>query len=101
MFRIGDRVRHSIFGFRGIIFDVDPVFANSEEWYAQDPRQPDRNQPFYHLLADNGEQSYIAYVSQQDLLVDEGREPIDHPAVDMMFTREADGAYRLDAQHWH
>jgi len=101
LFRIGDRVRHSIFGFRGIIFDVDPVFANSEEWYAQDPRQPDRNQPFYHLLADNGEQSYIAYVSQQDLLVDEGREPIDHPAVDMMFTREADGAYRLDAQHWH
>jgi hypothetical protein len=55
-FRIGDRVQHGTFGFRGIIFDVDPVFSNSEEWYEANPLQPDRNQPFYHLLADNGEQ---------------------------------------------
>jgi heat shock protein HspQ len=100
-FRIGDRVQHGTFGFRGIIFDVDPVFSNSEEWYEANPLQPDRNQPFYHLLADNGEQSYIAYVSQQNLVMDDGDEPIDHPAIEAMFKRLPDGAYALNDQHWH
>jgi heat shock protein HspQ len=100
-YRIGDRVRHAIFEFRGIIFDVDPVFANSEEWYEANGLQPDRNQPFYHLLADNGEQSYVAYVSQQNLVPDEGRDPIDHPAIAGLFERLADGAYRLDSALWH
>ncbi|MBO9579440.1 MAG: heat shock protein HspQ [Sphingobium sp.] len=100
-FRIGDRVKHSIFGFRGIVFDVDPVFANTEEWYESNPLRPDRNQPFYHLLADNGEQSYVAYVSQQNLVADDGREPIDHPAVAAMFKRLPDGDYRLDATRWN
>jgi heat shock protein HspQ len=100
-YRIGDRVRHTVFGFRGVVFDVDPVFANSEEWYAANPLRPDRNQPFYHLLADNGEQSYVAYVSQQNLVPDEGRDPIDHPAIAGLFERMADGAYRLDSAHWH
>jgi heat shock protein HspQ len=100
-YAIGDRVRHAVFGFRGIVFDVDPVFANSEEWYEANPLRPDRNQPFYHLLADNGEQSYVAYVSQQNLVPDEGREPIDHPAIPGLFQQRADGAYRLDAAHWH
>jgi heat shock protein HspQ len=89
--------------FRGVVFDVDPVFANSEEWYDSIPiaLRPDRDQPFYHLLADNGEQSYIAYVSQQNLAADNGTEPIDHPAIAMLFQQLPDGAYRLDAQHWH
>jgi heat shock protein HspQ len=100
-YAIGDRVRHKVFGFRGVIFDVDPVFANTEEWYEANPLRPDRNQPFYHLLADNGEQSYVAYVSQQNLVPDEGREPIDHPAIAAMFERLDDGAYRLDAGRWH
>lgn len=100
-FRIGDRVRHKVFGFRGVIFDVDPVFANSEDWYEANPLRPDRDQPFYHLLADNGEQSYIAYVSQQNLEPDEAIEPIDHPALAMLFNRSPDGGYRLAANRWH
>lgn len=100
-FRIGDKVKHSIFGFRGVVFDVDPVFANTEEWYQSNPLRPDRNQPFYHLLADNGEQSYVAYVSQQNLIEDDGQEPIDHPAIETMFKRLPDGHYRLDAALWN
>lgn len=100
-FRIGDKVKHRVFGFRGLVFDVDPVFANTEEWYQANPLRPDRNQPFYHLLADNGEQSYVAYVSQQNLVVDDGSEPIDHPAIGAMFKRLPDGHYRLDAARWN
>jgi heat shock protein HspQ len=96
-FGIGDVVRHRLFDFRGIIFDVDPVFANSEEWYAAIPEdiRPRRDQPFYHLLAENAESSYIAYVSQQNLVVDESDEPLEHPALATMFDRTEDEGYRL------
>lgn len=102
-FRIGDMVRHKMFGFRGLIFDIDPVFANTEEWYEAIPAamRPSRNQPFYHLFADNGESSYVAYVSQQNLVVDESGEPIDHPAIDALFEQQEDGRYALDPQRWH
>jgi heat shock protein HspQ len=96
-FGIGDVVRHRIFDFRGVIFDVDPVFASSEEWYDAIPEalRPSRDQPFYHLLADNSESSYVAYVSQQNLVEDESEEPIDHPAISTMFERVEGGRYRL------
>lgn len=95
-FTIGDVVRHKLFDFRGVIFDVDPEFANSEEWYQSipEPLRPSKDQPFYHLLAENAESSYVAYVSQQNLLPDESDEPIDHPAIPTMFDR-ADGRYHL------
>ena len=101
-FRIGDQVQHRMLGFRGIIFDIDPVFANSEEWYEAIPAamRPARNQPFYHLFADNGESTYVAYVSQQNLVTDDTDEPIDHPAIDALFDRHADGSYTLDRQRW-
>lgn len=96
-FGIGDVVRHKMFDFRGVIFDVDPVFANSEEWYEAipEPLRPSKDQPFYHLLAENAESSYIAYVSQQNLIPDESTEPIDHPAVATFFGNFDDGRYRL------
>ena len=95
-FAIGDVVRHRLFDFRGVIFDVDPEFANSEEWYEAIPEdlRPSKEQPFYHLLAENAETSYVAYVSQQNLLPDESDEPVDHPAIATMFDRQ-DGRYRL------
>ena len=95
-FAIGEVVRHRIFDFRGVVFDVDPEFANSEEWYEAIPEalRPSKDQPFYHLLAENAESSYVAYVSQQNLLPDDSDEPIDHPAIPTMFNRE-DGRYRL------
>jgi heat shock protein HspQ len=99
-FGIGDVVRHKIFGFRGVIFDVDPVFANSEEWYESIPEalRPSKDQPFYHLLAENAESSYVAYVSQQNLMVDESEEPVDHPAIETMFEQTEGGRYRLRGQ---
>ena len=95
-FAIGDVVRHRLFDFRGIIFDVDPEFANSEEWYEAIPEalRPAKEQPYYHLLAENTETTYIAYVSQQNLVADDSEEPIDHPDVAQMFERQ-DGRYRL------
>ena len=103
-FGIGDVVRHRQYGFRGVVFDVDPVFANSEEWYESIPEQvrPAREQPYYHLFAENDEGSYIAYVSQQNLVAETGlAEPVDHPAIDQLFRRAADGSYHLRGQHWH
>lgn len=96
-FGIGEVVRHKLFDFRGVIFDVDPVFANSEEWYDSIPAEvrPRRDQPFYHLLAENSESSYVAYVSQQNLLADAEAGPVDHPSVDQLFEDFADGRYRL------
>jgi heat shock protein HspQ len=99
-FGIGEVVRHKIFDFRGVIFDVDPVFANSEEWYEAIPEalRPSKDQPFYHLLAENSESSYVAYVSQQNLVVDDSDDPIDHPAIATMFDQVEDGRYRLRDQ---
>ncbi len=96
-FAIGDVVRHKIFDFRGVIFDVDPEFSNSEEWYLAIPEalRPSKDQPFYHLLAENSESSYVAYVSQQNLVVDDCDDPIEHPAIASMFDRVEDGRYRL------
>ena len=96
-FSIGDVVRHRLFDFRGVIFDVDPVFANSEEWYQAIPEEirPGKDQPFYHILAENAEASYIAYVSQQNLLPDETGGPVDHPAIEGLFEVDEEGRYRL------
>ena len=102
-FGIGDVVRHRMFDFRGVIFDIDPVFANSEEWYESIPAEvrPPREQPFYHLLAENGDSSYTAYVSQQNLLDDSDGGPVDHPAVSELFEDFAKGRYQLRASLTH
>jgi heat shock protein HspQ len=102
-FNVGDVVRHRLFDFRGVVFDIDPVFANSEEWYQAIPEgvRPAKDQPFYHLLAENDESTYVAYVSQQNLVNDDSEEPVEHPAIDGLFDRVADGRYRLKDQHRH
>lgn len=98
-FGIGEVVRHRMFDFRGVIFDVDPVFANSEEWYLAIPEgiRPRKDQPFYHLLAENDESTYTAYVSQQNLVRDDSDEPVDHPAIGDLFDAMGDGRYALKA----
>ena len=102
-FAIGDVVRHRLLDFRGVIFDVDPEFANSEEWYDAIPEamRPSKDQPFYHLLAENSDSSYIAYVSQQNLIPDDSEEPVDHPAIDTMFTSFDGERYTLRPEHRH
>lgn len=100
-FGIGDVVRHRVFAFRGVIFDVDPVFANSEEWYQSIPPEirPSKNQPFYHLLAENADNSYVAYVSQQNLLPDNEEGPVSHPAIPGLFEKFDGGRYQLKRMH--
>jgi len=102
-FAIGEVVRHRLLDFRGVIFDVDPEFANSQEWYDAIPEgmRPSKNQPFYHLLAENSEASYVAYVSQQNLVPDDSDEPIDHPAIGSLFDRFDEGRYLLRREHRH
>jgi heat shock protein HspQ len=97
-FQIGQIVRHRFFPFRGVIFDVDPTFNNTEEWWLSIPEEvrPAKDQPFYHLFAENAETTYIAYVSEQNLLVDDSGEPINHPQVGQIFEDEIqEGRYRL------
>jgi heat shock protein HspQ len=94
---IGQVVRHRVYPFRGVIFDVDPEFSNSEEWWLSIPPEvrPAKDQPFYRLYAENEDSQYIAYVSEQNLLPDESGEPVAHPEISETFERTADGRYRV------
>ena len=102
-YQIGQVVKHRIFPFRGVIFDVDPEFANTEEWWNSIPAEvrPSRDQPFYHLYAENAESAYVAYVSEQNLVIDESGDPFRHPAVIENFSPESNGMYRPKALNTH
>lgn len=102
-FAIGQVVRHRRYPFRGVIYDVDPEFANTEEWWLSIPEEvrPRKDQPFYHLFAENSETEYVAYVSEQNLVPDTSGDPVRHPQVDENFERAPDGAYRVKAAKRH
>ena len=95
-FKIGQVVKHRVHPFRGVIFDIDPVFNNTEEWLQSIPAEirPHKDQPFYHLFAENSETEYVAYVSEQNLLPDTSGKPIRHPNVAEVFVRDESGASR-------
>lgn len=99
-YHLGQVVRHKKHPFRGVVFDVDAVFANTDEWYEAIPEgaRPKKEQPFYHLLAENDQSCYVAYVSEQNLVPDSSGEPVDHPDLDDLFGPFQDGAYPL---HFH
>ena len=96
-FQIGQVVRHRLYPFRGVIFDVDPTFSNTEEWYRSIPKdaRPNKDQPFYHLLAENADTEYLAYVSEQNLVADASDEPLRHPQVPELFEDLRDGIFRF------
>ena len=96
-FTIGQVVRHRVYPFRGVIIDVDPEFSNTEEWWQAIPEdvRPSKDQPFYHLLAENEETAYVAYVSEQNLLVDDSGKPIDHPQVAEVFGEFLGDSYEI------
>jgi heat shock protein HspQ len=96
-FGIGQVVRHRLYPFRGVIYNVDPAFANTDEWWRSIPVEvrPSKDQPFYHLYAENTDSQYVAYVSEQNLVLDDTGEPVSHPQVDEMFVRTDKGEYRL------
>ncbi|NIY71616.1 heat shock protein HspQ [Marivivens donghaensis] len=99
-YQLGQIVRHRKHPFRGVVFDVDAMFSNSEEWYEAIPEdaRPSKDQPFYHLLAENSESFYVAYVSEQNLIADYSGEPVSHPDVEEFFDTFEDGQYHLDVQ---
>jgi heat shock protein HspQ len=102
-FAIGQVVHHRFYPFRGVVFDVDPIFDNSEEWWQSIPEdvRPRKDQPFYHLLAENDRTTYIAYVSEQNLLVDPSGDPVRHPLVPQIFGELVDGCYELRFHQAH
>src|SRR5690348_2615916 len=95
-YKIGQVVRHRVFPFRGVIFDVDPTFSNTEEWWLAIPAEvrPSKDQPFYHLFAENAETEYIAYVSEQNHLPDTSGDPSRHPQVAEIFEPDGSGSFR-------
>src|SRR5438105_11198255 len=95
-YMVGQVVKHRVFPFRGVVFDIDPEFSNTEEWYQSIPAEvrPDKDQPFYHLFAENAESEYIAYVSAQNLLPDTSGEPVRHPQIAEVFDKDDKGRYR-------
>lgn len=99
-YSIGQVVRHRKFPFRGVVYDIDPVFANTDEWWNSIPEdaRPRKDQPFYHLLAENENSYYVAYVSEQNLLEDKTGEPVGHPEVSSMFSNLRDGKYNMEVQ---
>ena len=102
-YTLGQVVKHRIYPFRGIIYDVDPEFSNTEEWYESIPAEvrPRRDQPFYHLYAENDQTTYEAYVSEQNLLPDSSGEPLHHPDIERLFHLDHDGHYQLRDSHAH
>jgi len=96
-FQMGQVVHHRVYSFRGVIFDIDPTFNNSDEWWESIPedKRPIKDQPYYHLLAENEKSTYEAYVSERNLLPDDSDEPCRHPLVDEMFDMNPDGRYVL------
>ena len=102
-YKIGQVVRHRVYPFRGVVFDVDPMFDNTDEWWLAIPEEirPAKDQPYYHLLAENEEISYVAYVSEQNLLPDDSGEPIRHPQVCEVFGQLRDGIYALRMHRPH
>lgn len=94
-FGIGDVVKHRKYPFRGVIYDIDPVFANTEEWWLSIPEEvrPAKDQPFYHLYAENSDTEYMAYVSEQNLEADDNDAPLRNPQIAEAFVRSDAGRY--------
>jgi heat shock protein HspQ len=92
-FGIGERVHHRLFGYRGVVFDVDSEFAGSEEWYETVARtRPPKDRPWYHVLVHDA--LHTTYVAERNLEPDASEEPIRHPMVELLFDGFEDGCYR-------
>lgn len=102
-YRIGQVVKHRIFPFRGVVFDIDPTFNNTEEWWLSIPEEvrPRKDQPFYHLYAENAETEYVAYVSEQNLLADDSGDPLRHPQIRETFDQLEDGRLQIKKAKRH
>ena len=91
-FAVGELVEHRLFGYRGVIFDADPVFEGSDEWYEEMARsRPPKDAPWYHVLVHGA--THTTYVAERNLTADESHEPVRHPQLSLYFTDFRDGRY--------
>ena len=102
-YTIGQVVKHRLYPFRGVVFDIDPVFDNTDEWWESIPSEirPHKDQPYYHLLAENDETEYVAYVSEQNLLPDDSGKPLRHPQIAELFEQDEAGHFRATFLNAH
>ncbi len=92
-FGIGQLVHHRLFGYRGVVYDVDPVFSGADEWYEQMAKsRPPKDRPWYRVLVHGS--VHETYVAERNLEPDESDEPILHPLIDAVFDGFRDGLYR-------
>jgi len=91
-FSVGDLVHHKLFGYRGVVVDVDPRFMLTDEWYENVARsRPPKDNPWYHVLVHNA--THNTYVAERNLEADASIEPIQHPMVALQFNEFKDGRY--------
>ena len=91
-FIIGQVVRHVLFDYRGVIFDVDPCFSGTEEWYEQVARsKPPKDKPWYHVMVND--EPHTTYVAERHLEVDPSRGPIKHILLGTVFGSFRNGVY--------
>jgi heat shock protein HspQ len=84
-----------MFGYRGVIVDVDPYFQGTEEWYQTVAKsRPPKDQPWYHVLVD--EADHTTYVAERNLEPDNEKSVINHPLVNLIFQKFEDGAYVIN-----
>lgn len=95
-FATGQLVRHRLFGYRGVVFDIDPVFSLTDEWYESVARsRPPKDEPWYHVLVH--EATHTTYVAERNLEADSVSEPIFHPLVEQVFSAFDGARYHRDA----
>lgn len=98
LFHVGQLINHRKFGYRGVVFDVDPVYAGTPEWYeAMAKSQPPKDKPWYHVLVHGAD--HTTYVAERHLTADESGEPVSHPMIDSVFSRFENGVYFLPMSH--
>jgi len=96
-FSVGELVHHRLFDYRGVIFDVDPIFQGTEEWYREVAKsRPPKDKPWYHVLVNDA--LHTTYVAERNLEPDERTAPINHPLVEQIFNRFENGRYVRDIQ---
>jgi len=83
-FQVGQIICHKLFDYTGVIFDVDPTYQGTEEWYREVAlSQPPKDEPWYHVLVNNAVHS--TYVAEQNLAASEKPKPIIHPEAERIF----------------
>ncbi len=91
-FAIGELVEHRLFDYRGVIFDVDPSFQLTDEWYEVVARsRPPKDKPWYHVMVHDA--VHATYVAEQNLAHDSSADPISHPMLEHFFTGFENGRY--------